>query len=137
MSVIKMLGALASSHLLNNAGSSNITRIPICMLSNLANFSKFKKNISYYPTGGNLKRNFSKYFFDTSVMRLCHPPDGSTSPKYKLLCFITTKKICKENNALAFNWDRCCHLVLCLQLIPFQSVGKIELINCSLKQLLA
>jgi hypothetical protein len=20
-------------------------------------------------------------------MRLCHPPDGSTSPKYKLLCF--------------------------------------------------
>jgi hypothetical protein len=54
----------------------------------------------------------------TSQMRLCHPPDGSTSPQYKLLCFITTKKICKEN-ALAFNWDRCCHLVLCLQLIPF------------------
>ena len=52
-------------------------------------------------------------------MRLCHPPDGSTSPKYKLLCFITTKKICKEKNALAFNWDRCCHLVLCLRLIPF------------------
>jgi hypothetical protein len=24
-------------------------------------------------------------------MRLCHPPDGSTSPKYKFLCFITTK----------------------------------------------
>jgi hypothetical protein len=21
------------------------------------------------------------------AMRLCHPPDGSTSPKYKLLCF--------------------------------------------------
>ncbi len=53
----------------------------------------------------------------SSPMRLCHPPDGSTSPKYKLLCFITTKKICKEKNALAFNWDRCCHLVLCLQLI--------------------
>jgi hypothetical protein len=52
-------------------------------------------------------------------MRLCHPPDGSTSPKYKLLCFITTKKICKEKNTLAFNRDRCCHLVLCLQLIPF------------------
>ncbi len=52
-------------------------------------------------------------------MRLCHPPDGSTSPKYKLLCFIKTKKNCKEKNALAFNWDRCCHLVLCLRLIPF------------------
>ena len=26
-----------------------------------------------------------------SSMRLCQPPDGSTSPKYKLLCFITTK----------------------------------------------
>ncbi len=53
------------------------------------------------------------------LMRLCQPPDGSTSPKYKLLCFITTKKLCKEKNALAFNWDRCCHLVLCLRLIPF------------------
>ncbi len=52
-------------------------------------------------------------------MRLCHPPDGSTSPKYKLLCLILTKKICKEKNALAFNRDRCCHLVLCLWLIPF------------------
>ncbi len=52
-------------------------------------------------------------------MRLCHPPDGSTSPKYKLLCFITTKKFCKEKNALAFNQDRCCHLALCLRLIPF------------------
>ncbi len=53
-------------------------------------------------------------------MRLCQPPDGNTSPKYKLLCFITTKFFCKENkNALAFNRDRCCHLVLCLRLIPF------------------
>ncbi len=52
-------------------------------------------------------------------MRLCHPPDGSTSPKYRLLCFITTKIFCKEKNTLAFNRDRCCHLVLCLQLIPF------------------
>jgi hypothetical protein len=30
------------------------------------------------------------------VMRLCHPPDGSTSPKCKLLCFITTTKIAKR-----------------------------------------
>jgi len=44
------------------------------------------------------------------LMRLCHPPDGSTSPKYRLLCFI------------AFNRDRCCHLVLCLRLIPFHYV---------------
>ncbi len=26
-----------------------------------------------------------------NLMRLCQPPDGNTSPKYKLLCFITTK----------------------------------------------
>jgi len=52
-------------------------------------------------------------------MILCHPPDGSTSPKDKLLCFITTKFFCKEKNALSFNRDRCCHLVLCLRLIPF------------------
>ncbi len=56
------------------------------------------------------------------IMRLCHPPDGSTSPVYKLLCFITTKKICKEKNALAFTRDRCCHLVICLRLIPFHSI---------------
>ena len=53
------------------------------------------------------------------TMRLCHPPDGSTSRKYKLLCFITAKINCKEKNALAFNQDRCCHLVLCFWLIPF------------------
>ncbi len=38
------------------------------------------------------------WFSSESVgeMRLCHPPDGSTSPKYKLLSFITTKKIAKR-----------------------------------------
>jgi hypothetical protein len=25
-------------------------------------------------------------------------------------------------NALAFNWDMCCHLALCLQLLPFHWV---------------
>ncbi len=59
-------------------------------------------------------------------MRLCHPPDGSTSPKYKLLCFITTKKNCKEKNALAFNQEGCCHLVLCLWLIPFHYQTRLE-----------
>jgi hypothetical protein len=64
-------------------------------------------------------------------MRLCHPPDGSTNPKYKLLCFITTKKnFCKEKNALAFNQDRCCHLVLCLQLIPFHCTQPSPKVRC-------
>jgi len=53
---------------------------------------------------------------------LHHSPDGITNPKYKLQCFITTKFLCKEKNALAFNRDRCCHLALCLQLIPFHCV---------------
>ncbi len=43
----------------------------------------------------------------------------SLVPKYKLLCFIITKFFCKEKNTLAFRRDRCCHLVLCLRLIPF------------------
>jgi len=61
------------------------------------------------------------------LMRLCQPPDGSTGPKYKLLCFITTNFFCKEKTALAFNRDRCCHLVLCLRLIPFHYliIGKV------------
>ena len=42
------------------------------------------------------------------------------NPEYKLLCFIQlTKFFCKEEKALAFNRDRCCHLVLCLRLILF------------------
>ncbi len=36
------------------------------------------------------------------LMRLCHPPDGSTSPKYKLLCFITTKKILQREERISF-----------------------------------
>ncbi len=68
----------------------------------------------------NPKKSFLKKFEDNFYqMRLCHPPDGTTRPKYKLLFFITTKFFCKEKNALAFNRDRCCHLVLCLRLIPF------------------
>ncbi len=63
--------------------------------------------------------------FPSNAMRLCHPPDGITNPKYKLQCFITTKFFCKEKNALAFNWDRCCHLALCLQLIPFHCRSKV------------
>ncbi len=81
----------------------------------------FSKNISKSSHCHPLHLNIY-YFRFFSPMRLCHPPDGSTSLKYKLPCFITTKKICKEKNALAFNWDRCCHLVLCLRLIPFHCV---------------
>jgi hypothetical protein len=57
-----------------------------------------------------------RYFL--SPIGLHHSPDGITNPRYKLLCFITTI-FCKEKNALAFNRDRCCHLALCLWLIPF------------------
>jgi hypothetical protein len=52
-------------------------------------------------------------------MGLDHPLDGVTNPKYKLVHFLTTKFFCKEKKAIAFNWDRCCHLVFCLQLILF------------------
>jgi hypothetical protein len=63
---------------------------------------------------------------ETQIMRLCHPPDGITSPKCKLLFFMTTNFFCKEKNALAFNRDRCCHLVFYLQLIPFHCFRKIQ-----------
>jgi hypothetical protein len=54
-----------------------------------------------------------------TLIGLYHPLDGVTNPKYRLLCFLTTKFLCKEKKALAFNQDRCCHLVLCLWLIVF------------------
>ncbi len=53
---------------------------------------------------------------------LCHPPDGSTSPKYKLLCFKHHNLFYQIQNALAFNRDICCHLALCLQLLPFHYI---------------
>ncbi len=96
-------------------------------LINVNNY--LKTNIySYLDTSGGQSSNLylnvvnekvKKNSFHFHRMRLCHPPDGSTSPKYKLLCFIKTEKNCKEKNELAFNRDRCCHLVLCLRLIPF------------------
>ncbi len=45
---------------------------------------------------------------------LHQPLDGVTNLEYKLLHLIQlTKFFCKEEKALAFNRDRCCHLALC------------------------
>jgi hypothetical protein len=52
-------------------------------------------------------------------MGLYHPLDGNTNLKYRLLCFLAPNKKNSERKALAFNWDRCCHLALCLRLILF------------------
>jgi hypothetical protein len=47
------------------------------------------------------------------LIGLHHLLDGVTNPEYKLLYFIQqTKFFCKEEKALAFNQDRCCHLAL-------------------------
>jgi hypothetical protein len=55
--------------------------------------------------------------------QLHHPLDGTFIPEYELLCFIQLPKFfCKEEKALAFNRDGCCHLALCLQLILFHFV---------------
>jgi hypothetical protein len=57
--------------------------------------------------------------FGAQTIRLYLPLDDIINPKYKLLHFLTTKKCCKENKALAFNRDWCCHLALCLRLFLF------------------
>ena len=49
-----------------------------------------------------------------------YPLDGVTNPKYKLLYFLTTIFVWKWKKVPAFNWDRCCHLALCLWLTLFQ-----------------
>jgi hypothetical protein len=61
-----------------------------------------------------------------------------------MLCFITPNKKISKRKALAFNWDRCCHLVLCLWLtlfhlteiiwLPVVSV-EIEVVGTELRQL--
>ncbi len=59
-------------------------------------------------------------------MGLYHPLDGKPNLKFKLLCFLTPNKKISKRKALAFNRDRCCHLVLCLWLILFHiGTGKI------------
>jgi hypothetical protein len=58
----------------------------------------------------------SKNFF---TIGLYHPLDGVTNLKYKLLHFLTTIFFCKSKRVIAFKWDRCCHLALCLHLILF------------------
>jgi len=52
-------------------------------------------------------------------MRLHHSPDASTFPGFKLMCFVYIIYFQKEElNALAFNWDTCSHLALCLHVMP-------------------
>jgi hypothetical protein len=70
-----------------------------------------------------IKGQCYKTFYGRSLW-LHHPLDGVTNSGYKLLHFIQlTKFFCKEKKALAFNWDRCCHLELCLWLILFHSIS--------------
>jgi len=52
-------------------------------------------------------------------MGLYRTLDGITNLKYKLLYFLTPNKKISKTEVLAFNWDRCCHLMLFLQLILF------------------
>ncbi len=58
-----------------------------------------------------------------STMRLHHPLNGVTNPKYKLSHFLTANIFLQTEKALAFNRDRCCHLAFCLQLILFHCSG--------------
>ncbi len=57
------------------------------------------------------------------VMRLCHAPDGSTSPKISCCVLNHLNLFNQIQNVLAFNQDMCCHLVLCLRLLPFHCPG--------------
>jgi hypothetical protein len=57
------------------------------------------------------------------TMGLYHPLDGDSNLKYKLLGFLTPNKKISKGKALAFNWDRCCHLALCFTVdsLPLQT----------------
>jgi hypothetical protein len=60
------------------------------------------------------------FLLHLNLIGLYHRLNGNTNLKYKLLCFLTPNKKISKRKALAFNWDRCCHLALCLWLILFQ-----------------
>jgi hypothetical protein len=68
--------------------------------------------------------NFHERCFNKPVlMRLCHPQDGGTSPKYKCYVLNHHNLFDQIQNALAFNWDMWCHLALCLWLLPFHCLS--------------
>jgi hypothetical protein len=54
---------------------------------------EIKKNVLFHQSAGRKVSIFDKHSSllcdkkKVHTMRLCHPPDGSTSPKYKLLHF--------------------------------------------------
>jgi len=77
-----------------------------------ANNPSLKKNTGY------LNKGKAGWVFK-KLIGLYHPLNGITNLKYKLMCFLTINKKISKRNALAFNWDRCCHLALCLRLIVF------------------
>ncbi len=52
-------------------------------------------------------------------MRLCHPPEAVPIPSISCCVSNHHNLFYQIQNALAFNRDTCCHLVLCLQLLPF------------------
>ncbi len=74
---------------------------------------------SLFPSSISTKNYFVNIFRAILSIGLHHPLDGVTNPKYKLLRFIHLTFFCKKKWALAFNWDRCCHLALFLWLILF------------------
>jgi hypothetical protein len=60
-------------------------------LSNVVTTRKEEKERLNSPSEAIANGQVSRGLVPSHPMRLCHPPDGSTSPNYKLLCFITTK----------------------------------------------
>jgi len=71
-----------------------------------------------------------KYGTNDRPIGLYHPLDGITNLKYKLLYFLTPNKKNSKRKALAFNWDRCCHLALCLRLILFHYPSTMSSQDC-------
>ncbi len=58
------------------------------------------------------------------LIRVYHPLDGITNPKYKLLHFLMSKLFCKEKKMLGFNQDMCCHIYLCTaHPLPLSSIN--------------
>ncbi len=49
-------------------------------------------------------------------MRLCHPQMAVPVPSRRCCVLNHHNLFYPIQNALAFNWDTCCHLALCLQM---------------------
>ncbi len=95
-------------HLIQSFGCWLFPHSHPCLVERPTKIGEISKKLQTLPLG----------IISFTTMRLCHPPDV---PVPSINCCVLNHHnlFYQIQNALALNWDTCCHLVFCLWLLPF------------------